>query len=185
AKMYALEFLALQHTRQLIWVNKWRSDNLEGAGRAAALRYICSLNEHASGIYRCSIDRGHIGRGRDPRQTGPGVPHRPFPAVHPDDFEIAPDAEFLVEQQRQLAHRHPVAHRYREHSNKGGKTRLEYVSLDLHAVNRIGPVENDEPLAALACGLHCQGHRIYESVHPSSDILDIEHKHIHLAEHVA
>src|SRR5262249_4787572 len=57
-------------------------------------------------------------------------------------------------------------------------------SLDLNAIDRVGPVENDETLAIIACGLHGQSHRIYESVYTSSDILNVEHKRIEIYEHI-
>src|SRR5215468_8746236 len=50
--------------------------------------------------------------------------------------------------------------------------------------DRIWAVENDEPLAEFARGLHRQGHRVNESVNARAHVLKIEDQRVHVAQHL-
>ena len=68
-----------------------------------------------------------------------------LPAFHRHDLEIGADAEVLVEEPRQLADRHPVAHRNRILPDERLEPVDEHRPFDRDAADRIRPVADDRP----------------------------------------
>ena len=63
------------------------------------------------------------------------------------------DAEVVVEEPRELADRHAVAHRDRIQPDERLESRNEHRAFDVHAANRVRPIADDDLQAVLARGL--------------------------------
>ena len=89
-----------------------------------------ALEEHRARIDDRGIERRNVGGRQDPWQPGLVEEHRARPTLHRDDVNRGRDPEMVVEEPRQLADRHAVAHRDRELTDERRPCRVERGSLD-------------------------------------------------------
>ena len=90
----------------------------------------------------------------------------------------------FVEQACQLADRHAMAHRNREHPDKRLEARDEDRPFDLRAADRVGPIADDDLQPAALRRLQTVGHRVDVGVNPDANVLQIDHEDVEIAEHV-
>ena len=101
------EIARVQCGSELLPFDPRRTDQLEGPRRAAPFGCVRALDVDRAGKNDCALERGMFGDGsptedRSHRHTSCAT------SLAFDDFEIRADAEFFVEQARELAHRQPV-----------------------------------------------------------------------------
>ncbi len=58
---------------------------------------------------------------------------------------------------------------------------VENGALHVNAINRVGPIEDNEPLSVFRGGLQGQSHRGNVGVKTRPDVLDVEHEGIDLS----
>ena len=103
--------------------------------------------------------------------------HRSIGAIS----SVAPMPKCIVEEPRQLADRHPVAHRDRELADERLEARHQRRALDLDAANRIRPIADDDRDAVAGRGAQAVGHRVDVGVDPRPDVLQVDHQDVDAA----
>src|SRR2546428_1463280 len=71
----------IQPSRQFLWTNPGRPNQLKRTRRSPPFRNICPLQQTCSGINNGGIQSGNVGRREHPRQAGFVEPHFSFPAL--------------------------------------------------------------------------------------------------------
>src|SRR6266487_2366190 len=89
----------------------------------------------------------------------------------------------LVSHLGQLAGRHTVDVRNWKLSDKGNPTWFDGRPFDAHAAERIWTVEDDKLDIVLGRGFHAFRHRADVSIRSTADVLNVEHEHVHAAQH--
>ena len=107
----------------------------------------------------------------------------PLPSLHLHDLERRTQPEMLVEQPRELADGHPVAHRYRELADERFEPLDEQRPFDVVAADRVWPIAHDDRNAMPRAGAQAVGHRVDVGVDASADVLQIDDEHIEAGEH--
>ena len=82
----------------------------------------------------------------------------------------------LVEQPRQLADRHAVAHGHAVKPDKGFVAGLQGWAFDGDAADRIGPIADDDRDSGTRRGTQAIGNGVDESVDARANILDVDHQ---------
>ena len=161
-----------------------RAHHLERPRGAAPFRGECALEQHGAGIDHGGVERGHVRRGHDPRRTGLVAEIRSPPAVHGHHVEVGADAEVLVEEPRQLAHRHAVAHRDGVLPDERLEASRQERAFHCEATDRIRPIAHDDRHAVLAARDEAVGHGVDEGVDARADVLQIDDQGVEPREHL-
>ena len=108
-------------------------------------------------------------------QAGLVEPRVAAPVLHRDDGQVGVDLLLGIEQPRQLADRHAVPdwHR-RQVAGEADRRLVERRALDLHAADRVRPVEHDDGDLAGGGLLQDVGHRRHVGVEARADVLQID-----------
>ena len=131
-----------------------------------------------AGIQDGLVECPDVRRGVDPRQAGFVKPQAALPALHADNLELGADLPLRVEHSGKLSHRHPVAHRDVVVGHEGLQLVIPRRSLNVHPVNRVGPVQHVEFNARFGRGLQGVSHRRDVGIEARADVLDIEHERV-------
>ena len=110
--------------------------------------------------------------------------HVARPALHRHHLELGAEAMVLVEQPRQLADRHAVAHGHAIKPDEGFVAGLQGRAFDGDAADRIGPVADDDRDSGTRGGTQAIGNGVYEGVDARADVLDVDHQHVDQREHL-
>jgi hypothetical protein len=180
----AAEAVSLEGAGHALGIEPGCPDPLERMLRAAPDREVRALEEAGTGIGERALERGHVRRGRHPRQPRLVEAHAPRPARHRHDRELHVDPEVVDVEARELARRHPVPHRNRIHAHEGGEPRVEHVALYDVTPDWIRPVEYQEGDTALSGGLHRERHRRHVGVVTGTDVQHVEEKDVDVLEHL-
>ena len=160
-----------------------RADPLEGARRPAPLGEVGALDEARARIHARRVGRGHVGRGRHPRQSRVLPEHPTAPALHRNHRKIAPERVLIVEIDRELADRQTVTRGERVEADEGREGGVGHVALDNRAPERVGAVEHDDRDAGPRADPHRQRHGPDEGVVARADILKVYDENVDAAEH--
>ena len=160
-----------------------RARSFERPRSASSLRHVCALEQHGAGIHNRRVERRHVRRWHHPRQLRHVEVHPARPAVHVDDFEIGSDPELGVEQLRELADGHAVAHRERQEVGdaRDGPRRRD-VPLDHVAPDRVGAIEHHDRLPAPGRVRHEHYGRRGVAVVAGADVLQVHEEQVHCIE---
>ena len=153
--------------------------------RPASLAQVRPLDQAHARIDGGRVDRRHVRRRNHPRQPRVAPPHRSPPAAHRNHHQVAIELKDFVEVARQLARRHGVTRRQREHPYETRELLLANVAFEMHAVDRIGPVQHDHLHACLGSRAHAKRHRVDEGVVARADVLQIDHQRVEIAQQLA
>jgi acyl-homoserine lactone acylase PvdQ len=161
-------------------VDALRAEQLERAGRAAPLRQVRPLEETRPRVHERGVRRRHVGARRHPGEAGGVVEVRPLPARHQHGVQRhRRREELLVEQPRQLRHRHPVRLRDRLPAHEGRELLVQHGTLGAPAGHRVRPVEHHEPLPGEPGRLHAVVQRPDVRVEAGARVLDVEDDGVH------
>ena len=174
AKADAGQVEAVQLLAQLERIEPRRAEELERMRGAAPLAEVRPFDQAHAGIDRGGVDRRHVRRRDDPGQSRVAPPHRAPPAAHRHDVQVAVELEDFVEVAGQLAGGHAVPRRQREHADEAGELLLADVALQVHAVDRIRPIEHDDLHAGRRRLPHAERHGVDEGVVAGADVLQVD-----------
>ena len=90
----------------------------------------------------------------------------------------------LVEESRELADRHAVAHRNRKLADKRAPGLLQARAFDRLAANRVRPIADHDRQPAARRRAHAVGHRVDVGVDARADVLQIDDEHVEAVEHL-
>ena len=111
-----------------------------------------------------------------------------FPILHFHDFQLTSvwrtlQPPLLIDHPSQLAHCQAMQDGKRIHPHKALEAGL--ANRAIHKIVRIGTIEHNELLMVLRTSLHHIVHRTDIGIETSTDILNIEHDHIHIGQLLA
>ena len=106
------------------------------------------------------------------------------PAFHPHDFQRRAETKALVEELRELADGHAVAHRDRILADERLEAGFEHRALDLDAADRVRPVAHDHRHAMASRGVQAVRHRVDERVDARADVLEVDDERVEALEHL-
>ena len=89
----------------------------------------------------------------------------------------------LVEQPRQFANREAVPHRNRIHPDERFMPLHQHRPFHLRPADRIGPIAHDRLDAVPRGRLQAVRHRVDVGINAHADVLQIDHQHVHFAQH--
>ena len=127
---------------------------------------------------------GHMGRGWNPGQSGIIPKHIAFPIQHGNNREITINFKFPVKEFCQLANRHAMAVGNGIHPHERKKAFLHQIPFNGDAPQRIGAVQHNHFFIKLGGGFHHFCHGINECISPDADVLNIDHQHIQVLQHL-
>ena len=171
--------------REALGLDARRADQLERPRGAAPFREQRAFEQHRARIDDGGVERRHVRRRHHPRQRRSSSANisRRQPSISTTSSS-APRPNCLVEQARQLADRHAVTHRDRELADERFEAGRERRALDVHAVDRVGPVAHDHRHAVARARAQAVGHRVDVGVDARADVLQVDDEHVEAAQHV-
>src|SRR5690606_18035166 len=102
-----------------------------------------------------------------------------------DNLQVHIDAELRLEEPGQLSYSHAVPYGDAVKADETLFAVIEHRARNVHAINRVRAVENEETNAVVGGCLHRVTHRRDVGIEAGADVLDIEHDCVDTLEHVA
>lgn len=106
-----------------------------------------------------------------------------LPVVHSDDSQVKVQLEFCAKHQCQLTDGHAMPDRNAMKTDEGLLPFIEQRASDIDAVNRVRSIEYDEANTVLGRRLHRVAHGGDVGVKTRTNLLNVEHKDVDIAEH--
>ena len=154
-----------------------------GIGVAAAVVDAGVVEQTGTDVDERRLPIRNVRRGLHPLQSGVGPDHRASPAVHAHDAQLRADAEPVVEERRELADRHSMAHRNRVEADERFVGGLEDRSFDRRRRSGLGRSSTQNSLPNCFRALHRVGHRRDVRVRARADVLNVEEQNVDAVEH--
>lgn len=168
----------VQGVRQSHAVQPRGAEVLERRIRTAADREVRRLKQSDAGVKDSLCETPHIGRGVDPGESGRVEKVAAPPAFHLHDLQVEAEFKFLIEHAGEFPRRHRMSDGNRVKAHERFTAGVEDRAGDVDAVDRVGPVEHDEPQLVFCGGLHRVAHRRDVRVITCANVLNIEHERI-------
>ena len=168
-----------------------RSPSIHGAPMSSKGRVVprpsdrcVPSNSTAPGYTMAVSSVGMFGDGRTHGRPVASKYDRPLPAFHRDDVHGRVEAEVIVEEPGGFADRQPVPHRDRKLTDEGRIGGVEGRAFDVFAVDRVGPIADDDADPVPSSRAKAVRHRIDVGVDPGADVLQVHHQDVHVGQHL-
>jgi hypothetical protein len=154
AKENARQLCAIQFTTKLLRISEWRAEDFKRSRCAAPLGNICAFKQTHSGINRGGVERRHVRRRHDPRQTRLIEPHRAFPVFHRQNGQLTVGERFIAELLCEFAKRASMPDGNGMHADKRLVIWIEHRPFSRNAIDWVWSIQHHNRNAAFLARAH-------------------------------